>query len=119
MADPRALQRQELELLHAIEHPQVAIELQAVDHHRRIVEHDVLGSQVAVRFDDAARGSAGGEPVRVGRQERRLGGMQPVGAGGVEGMQHGVVGEDLRAQACSERCAVRNRRRLARIEVRQ
>ena len=54
VAYPRALQVQEAQLLGAIEHPEIAIELQAVDDGRRIVEIDVLRPQVAVRLHDAA-----------------------------------------------------------------
>ena len=65
VAEACALERQELEFLGAIEDAQVAIELEAVDDRRRIVEEDVLGPQVAVRLDDAAARRARIEPARV------------------------------------------------------
>ena len=119
VAEACAFDRQELEFLGAIEDAQVSIELQAVDDRRRIVQEDVLGSQVAVRLDDAAARRARIEPVLVRGNKFALRRAQHPGGGRVERREHALVGRDLCVQARGERRAVSHRRPLGLVERRQ
>ena len=60
-AEPLAFKAQECDLVEWIDRSQARIELQAVDDPDRIAEPDVLGAQVAVAVDDAARADALGQ----------------------------------------------------------
>ena len=117
MADARALQVQEAQLLGAIEHPEIAVELQAVDDDRRIVEVDVLWPQVAVRLHHATAGGALREQRRMLRDEFPLQRKELFVSGDARRRQHPVVGVDLPPDACHERRSIADRRRGRAIEL--
>ena len=72
MAEPAAFEFQECKFLGTVQDAQVAVELEAVDHRRRIVCQDVLRPQVAVCFDDAATLGPRVDPVAAGVEKSEL-----------------------------------------------
>ena len=54
-AEPLAFDAQKGDFVERIDHAQARIELQAIDNPHRVAEADVLGAQIAVAVDDAAR----------------------------------------------------------------
>ena len=65
-----AFHRQEGKLLERVQQPERRVELQAVDHGRRVPDIDVLRTQVAVTLDDAPSPQALQQRFAVANQER-------------------------------------------------
>jgi hypothetical protein len=57
------------EFIERVEDTECSVELEAVDHDRRVGEHHMFGANVAVRLDDAGVLNAGIEEMGAGLEE--------------------------------------------------
>ena len=122
-AEHGAFHAQVRHLVEGVDQPQVARELQAVDHHRRVGEADMLGPEVAMALDDAPGSDARRHDLRLSRQQRFEPGrnLRPPVAGRVEGLEieyPAVLGEFV-GEAGDMRTGIDHDRLQAPVETRQ